>query len=223
MHAVRDKLRATWLRPKGVPTVAVCEELNRIIRGWATYHRVVGASRIFADLDSWMYLRARRWAKHRHPRKSQAWRNQRYWGTFNPKRRDHWVFGDKHAGVYLQKFAWYRWRQHILVKGTASPDDPALREYWRNRQAAKASNLSAKERRLAGDQDYLCGLCGVSLFNEEELKTYQVLPHTDPRRNEETNLRLVHSLCYHQLQRARPGSLPVPTDAEAAQGKLVSA
>jgi RNA-directed DNA polymerase len=88
VHAVRDKLRATWLRPKGVPTVAVCEELNRIIRGWATYHRVVGASRIFADLDSWMYLRARRWAKHRHPRQPQAWRNQRYWGTLNPKRRD---------------------------------------------------------------------------------------------------------------------------------------
>jgi RNA-directed DNA polymerase len=214
-QSVRDTLRATWLRLKGAPTVAVCEELNRIIRGWANYHRVMGASRTFVSLDSWMYHRAYRWAKHRHPGKSHTWRTRRYWGNLNPKRRDHWVFGDKHSGVYLLKFAWYRWRQHILVKGTASPDNPALRDYWRKRQLAKARDLSAQERRLAGHQEYNCAVCGDSLFNEEGLRTAQVTPHTDPHRHEETNLRLVHLLCYQQLRRTRPGPPPAPRDVKA--------
>jgi hypothetical protein len=58
----------------------------------------------------------------------------RYYGKFNKSRRDRWVFGDRSSGAYMQKFAWNRIIRHQMVKGEASPDDPALAEYWAKRR-----------------------------------------------------------------------------------------
>ena len=40
-------------------------------------------------------------------------------------RNDRWVFGDRDAGAYLPKPSWTDIVRHTLVKGGASPDDPA--------------------------------------------------------------------------------------------------
>jgi len=62
----------------------------------------------------------------------------RYFGRFHPSRRDRWVFGDRDSGAFLIKFAWTGNVRHQLVKGGASPDDPALAEYWQNSRRRKA-------------------------------------------------------------------------------------
>ena len=36
------------------------------------------------------------------------------------------VFGDRQSGAFLLKFSWTKIVRHVLVKGWASPDDPAL-------------------------------------------------------------------------------------------------
>ena len=71
-----------------------------------------------------------KWAKFRHPHKAKRWIIARYFGAFNRSRRDRWVFGDRETGAYLLKFAWTKIVRHVLVKGGASPDDPALAGYW---------------------------------------------------------------------------------------------
>ena len=45
---------------------------------------------------------------------------------FDKFRHDRWVFGDRDTGAYLAKFAWTEIVRHVLVRGGASPDDPAL-------------------------------------------------------------------------------------------------
>jgi hypothetical protein len=54
------------------------------------------------------------------------WVVTRYFGTFNPSRRDRWVVGDHASGRYLRKFAWTPIVRRRMVPGTASVDDPAL-------------------------------------------------------------------------------------------------
>ena len=44
------------------------------------------------------------------------------------------MFGDRNSGAYLHKLAWTRIIRHQMVKGAASPDDPALTEYWAKRR-----------------------------------------------------------------------------------------
>ena len=223
---VRAKLKETWFSLKSTPTPKVCSTLNGIVRGWANYHRVAVSSRTFQALDFWMFHRASRWAKFRHPTKSTKWRHERYWGTLHPERNDKWVFGDKHSGIYLLKFAWFNRWQHILVKGRASPDDPTLKAYWRKRRARKAAELNAKGQRLAKQQGYLCPVCKDTLSNSEVLQVHHLLPKGDPRRNDETHQWLVHLMCHQQfttaqLQRARATMQPAP-DHEDVQGERLS-
>ena len=106
---------------------------NAVIRGWGNYHRKRQASRTFNKLDSWMFQRAVRFVKRRHGNHTWSWIHPRYWGQLHPGRKDRWVFGILPDGPYVQKFTWMTRQRYVMVKGTASPDDPKLRTYWRER------------------------------------------------------------------------------------------
>lgn len=198
----RQELREVWLRLKGQSAIAVLRMLNPIIRGWANYHRTVVASEVFSRMDTWMYLRARRYAKHTHPNKSQKWRNNRYWGELNKERKDRWVFGDKRTGGYLLKFSWFKIVRHELVRGTASPDDPSLRDYWWSRRKINMRYLSKSDVKLAESQDWRCPVCGRDLIIEgEELHRHHKQPRSMGGSDAYCNRELVHLYC-HQNRHA---------------------
>jgi RNA-directed DNA polymerase len=119
---------------RGSNAAAVLAALTPIIRGWAAYYRSVVSSRTFKSLDDYLWKLTYKWATHGHANKSRTWVVTRYFGKFNKFRNDHWVFGDAASGAYLVKFAWTPIVRHTLVKGGASPDDPALTEYWATRR-----------------------------------------------------------------------------------------
>ena len=106
-----------------------------MIRGWSNYFRIGVAKEVFSDLDDFMYWRAQRYMKRRHPTKSGWWRTQKYWGTLTGARRDRWIFhGQGSACRRCRKFAWTKIVRHRLVPTTYSPDDPTLQDYWRQRR-----------------------------------------------------------------------------------------
>ncbi len=200
---LKATLRATWQSLHGKPVAQVIATLNPIIRGWANYHRRHVASRTFIALDSFMFRREVRYARYAHPRKNKGWRTRRYWGRFNSQRRDTWVFGDMGTGAYLLKFAWFPIERHILVKGTASPDDPALRDYWETRTRRKATDMIPSYQVLARNQQSICQVCGETLFNGEELERHHVIPRRNGGSDHYANLRLRHLYCHDQIHATR--------------------
>lgn len=75
---IKRKLKGLWRKHVGTPAVALISEMNPVIRGWSNYFRTGVAKEIFSDLDSFMYYRAERYMKRRHPRKSAQWRTKKY-------------------------------------------------------------------------------------------------------------------------------------------------
>jgi RNA-directed DNA polymerase len=159
--AIRKKLRDAWRDLLGQRLLADLGRLNPIIRGWANYFRVGVSSETFGKLDDWMYLRAKHYARRTHPRKPGHWRARRYWGRLNPTRNDHGVFGDKDTGRFLLKFRWFKIERHFVVRGTASPDDPTLGEYWWARRKANVRHLTEGDVKLAEPGLGLSGLWWV--------------------------------------------------------------
>ena len=132
---IKEKLRGIWRQGLHMPTELLLIRLNQVVRGWAYYFRTQVSTKTFVGLDNWMFRRAVRFVKRRHDRKSWKWLRSHYWGRLHPTRRDRWVFGVPAKGLYLQKFSWVRFHRHVLVRGYASPDDPALSGYWVKRRA----------------------------------------------------------------------------------------
>lgn len=65
---------------------------------------------------------------------------------FNPSKRNRWIFGDRGTGAYLPKFAWTKIVRHSMVVGNASPDDPALTDYWTQRRRRQPPPAAERAR-----------------------------------------------------------------------------
>jgi len=160
----RERLAAEMLALRGSNAQAVLQRLNPIIRGWSAYYRTVVSKRTFSAMDKYVWTLTYKWAKYSHSNKSRHWVVDRYFGQFNGSRQDRWVFGDRESGAYLLKFSWTGIVRHQMVPGTASPDDPALADYWARRRQRSAPPLDGASLRLLKTQHGRCPLCGGLLL-----------------------------------------------------------
>ena len=172
---IRARLTAEMKALRGHNAQMVLIRLNPVIRGWSAYYRHAVSARVFNELDYHVWKLTYKWAKFTHPHKGKRWITSRYFGAFNSSRRDRWVFGDRDSGAYLLKFAWTKITRHTLVKGWASPDDPALTDYWAARRRRGRPPLGRARLRLLLKQRGRCPLCG------------DLLLHAEPSRNTPTN------------------------------------
>jgi RNA-directed DNA polymerase len=147
--------------------MAVLAKLSPIIRGWAAYYRSVVSSKLFSSLDHYLWQLLYRWATWSHANKPKSWIVDQYFGKFNKFRNDRWVFG-RDSDAYLVKFSWTNIVRHVTVTGTASPDDPALADYWAKRRKKVTPPLDKYTLRLLTRQEARCPLCGDHLLTAEQ-------------------------------------------------------
>jgi RNA-directed DNA polymerase len=165
---IRERLSTEMVALRGANAGAVLKKINPIVRGWSAYYRTVVSSEIFTALDNHMWKLAYKWAKHSHPNKPKHWISDKYFGRFNRSRKDRWVFGDRDSGAYLLKFSWTKIVRHQLVKGKASPDDPALESYWdQRRRKGTPLPIDAMTVRLLQAQHGRCPICGGLLLHAD--------------------------------------------------------
>lgn len=167
LRRIRKRLTDEVTALRGANAQAVISKLNPIIKGWAAYYRIGVSKRAFGSLDAHVWRLVYKWAKFSHPNKSKRWVVARYFGMFNPFRRDRWVFGDRESGFYLRKFAWTPIVRHRMVPGTASLDDPTLADFWAKRRRRGKPPLSTATLRLMKTQDGRCPLCGGLLLHAD--------------------------------------------------------
>jgi RNA-directed DNA polymerase len=164
---IKARLTAEMKALRGHNAQIVLTRLNPVIRGWSAYYRHCVSARVFSQLDDHVWKLTYKWAKWTHPHKGKRWIVRRYFGRFVPSRQDRWVFGDRDSGAYLLKFAWTKITRHTLVKGWASPDDPALASYWVARRRRGIPPLDPPRLRLLKRQRGRCPLCGHLLLHAD--------------------------------------------------------
>jgi len=221
---IADELRAL----RGASPEEVIRVMNPIIRGQANYYRIGASSKSFQALDHHLWQHLYKWALRRHPRKPRKWVAGRYFGPFNPARRNNWVFGDRQSGAYLHYYAWTKIVRHAPVAGTNSPDDPALKQYWADRRRKrKPPQVAESWQRDLRLQHGLCPLCREPLLFTDHVPDSPsqweswyagirkaIGHHAITLRNGRTTRRLIHAHC---ARRHRDGQThnPAPADADS--------
>lgn len=169
MRRIRERLSAEALALRGANADAFIARFNPIITGWAAYYRIGVSKHAYNVLDAHVWRLAWKWANFSHPNKPRRWIISRYFGMFNPARQDTWVFGSRETGFYLRKFAWTKIVRHRMVAGRASPDDPALTGYWRQRRRRDRLPVDPATWHLLRRQRGRCPLCrGLLLLADRQ-------------------------------------------------------
>ena len=229
---VKRRLADEMRGVRGSNVSAVLARLIPIVRGWAAYYRSVVSSRVFSSLDHYLWQLVYKWASWTHANKPKSWVVARYFGKFNKFRNDRWVFGDRDSGAYLPKFSGTPIVRHTLVKGTSSPDDPALASYWADRRRRVTPPIDSYTLRLLTRQDARCPLCGEHLLTAEQppqspqqwekwwlhvtrraIASDYLVHHGRPGSPDGDQTRLVHASCHRRhlaRQRGNPAQQPQP-------------
>jgi predicted HNH restriction endonuclease len=209
---VRAKLQAvkTWLKAHlHTQPELVMRFLNPILQGWGRYYRHVVSKRVFNHMDDQIWRAIWRWCLRRHPNQSKTWVANRYFRTLDYR---HWVFGatvqtrsGQEKAISLFRLDSLPIERHIKVKGTASPDDPNLDDYWQHRQRRQGKlywRQGSKYYRLAQSQQWRCPGCGEDLVNGEEIQAHHRHPVAHGGSDSEENLLLLHASCHQQVHGA---------------------
>jgi RNA-directed DNA polymerase len=219
----RVRLAKEFRALRGSNVAAVLAKTVPIVRGWVAYYRTVVSTRVFHALTEYLWKLTYKWACQSHPNKPKRWIVGRYFGKFNKFRNDRWVFGDRDTGAYLPKPAWTDIVRHTLVKGRASPDDPALAGYWAQRRQQVKPPLDSYTVRLLSRQDGRCSLCGENLLTPDQppqspqgwehwflwvtrqaIKADYLVHHDTPSAARSNRTHLVHATCRRSKHRPRP-------------------
>jgi RNA-directed DNA polymerase len=195
---------------QGVKQEVLIKKLNPILRGFANYYKGVVSKETFNYISHrvWQYLW--RWAKRRHPNKNSKWVRKRYFKTIKGNK---WVFActtsdrrgqDKELALYQIDYTPIE--RHIKVKGSASPDDPSLKEYWEKRRTSFGKSLfdkSSKLHTIAANQNWKCPECGEPLFNEEEIETHHIVSVAEGGTDDVENIKHLHKPCHKQVHKTQ--------------------
>jgi RNA-directed DNA polymerase len=212
IRRIKDKLRQLVRSLRGCNAAEVIRVLSPVVRGWAAYYRHQVSSRVFAQLDDFLWRLLYKWARRSHRNKPKTWVTARYFGKFHPDREDRWVFGDRATGRWLPRFSWTNIVRHRMVAGNASPDDPGLATYWRDRRRRQPPPLAAPTLALVRAQKGNCPLCcgpllpGHQPSTPEEWAQWLTASKTEIARQRisyarqtgkpaDSRLRLVHAAC----------------------------
>jgi RNA-directed DNA polymerase len=129
-----QEIRNLIKRSVGVPTEQLIRLLNQKITGWTNYYRIAVSSKIFAKIDSEIYLALTRWCLKRHPRKGKRWITRKY---FTRVGLNFWSFycmtKDKEGNtklLYLKNAAATPIRRHKKIIAEANPFNPRFKEYF---------------------------------------------------------------------------------------------
>lgn len=200
---IRAKLKSIWMRGRGKDVQWVLEKLNPRIREWCSYYSFYKSSKIFKDIDNWMFQRSVRYCKRTHPNKSWTWMQKKYFGRFNAKKNSRWIFGDKETGKYLIRFSWTTIRQYTPIQIQASPDNVIYESYWIKRNATGITNnqlWNISDFKIAQRQNNICPICEGSLYNQEPIEKHRIIIKKSATQIYPFNMMFLHSMCYECLK-----------------------
>lgn len=199
-----------WLRShKDIPQSEVISYLNPILKGWGNYYRGSASKRVFSYIDNQIWRTLWKWACRRHPNKGKRWIAQKYFAIKEGWRLKANIQNRRGnlQPITLTKLYDIPIVRHIQVKGTNSPDDANLTEYWEHRLTKFGKITLAKGSRLynvAQKQRWQCLQCSEHLFNGEELQQHHIKTIKDGGLEYEDNLELIHKNC-HTDRHSRKG------------------
>jgi RNA-directed DNA polymerase len=127
-----------WLNAhKQAKAEQVIRHLSPILIGWSNNYKHVVSKQVFQYVLYRVFKMVWMWCLRRHSNKGKRWVRKKY---FAPHHNVTWTFQARSGTETLHLFdvATVRIERFVKVRGSASPDDPTLQDYWRKRREKRS-------------------------------------------------------------------------------------
>ena len=134
IKSVLGKLKGIIVKHRGAQAAVLIKNLNRVITGWANYHKHACSKKVFFKLDRILWRNIWNWARRRH--NNLGYRKivtLLFMSIGNRK----WQFFGKFSNgktILLRMFGLFIIKRHKLIAGGANPFDPAWDKYLSKRK-----------------------------------------------------------------------------------------
>jgi RNA-directed DNA polymerase len=195
----KRKIRELIKSRRGVSQERLIQTLNPVIRGWALSKRTQISSKIFQELDAYLWMHLWKWARNRHPKMSKFKIKDKYWHKVG---KQNWVFGVKvreDVHIRLQLHSKIPIQRHVKVKGSASPFDENL-IYWAA-QTERSPLIRPIKARPIREQKGRCGICGEYFLPDDMRERDHIIPKVLGDKNRRENVQAIHPYC--QLKKTK--------------------
>jgi RNA-directed DNA polymerase len=217
IHTFLEKVREVVKKAQAYPTWQLIANLNRMLRGWAMYHRHVVSKRIFSQVDYAIFKSLWQWALTRHPRKGKRWVMRRYfaqrggraWCFFGERKYDN---GSREL-VWLYHATSLPIRRHVKIKREANPYHPSWEMYFEARESRHMTQTLVGCGRLLSlwrTQGGKCIRCGETITRETGWHSHHIIPKVLGGSDGVMNRQLLHPGCHRQLHSNLAASASAP-------------
>jgi RNA-directed DNA polymerase len=123
----------------------VIRHFNKILPGWSNHYSHAVSKQVFSYVSFRIWKMLWTWCLRRHPKKGKHWVAKKYFGR---RGNANWTFqaNDGKKTIYLFDVGSVKIERHTMVTGAASPDDPALQDYWLTRRTMPKAR--ARQRKV---------------------------------------------------------------------------
>jgi RNA-directed DNA polymerase len=141
VRSILDKTKEIIKAHRGDSAWHMIKKLNKVIRGWANYHRHVYASETFSYLDTCIFRNLWNWARRRHKEKGKRWTRKKYFREYGSIS---WSFfatqiskdGCIHT-IDLLRACTIKTIPHVKIRAQANPYCQNWDEYFQKRKKEK--------------------------------------------------------------------------------------
>lgn len=216
-NAFKTKVKKVFRSNKAAKTDVLISKLAPIIVGWCNYFRYFESTAVFKSLDHFLWERIKIWTKQKQGGKGniEQWR-EKYFTASKVLFQGHThernnilsvicppMRGSKEPNVkFLPYPSWVTKKEHIKVKGDASPYD-GNDAYWANRSAGRYCMWNAGTLNILKKQNMKCAICGGYITNPADPpEKDHIVPVANGGKTTRSNLQVVHQSCHRQKSKA---------------------
>lgn len=180
-------------RNRALPVAYQILKANAIIRGFCNHYRTDHSSSVFRWLTNWTLRSFCKWVSRRGGKLTPGKAYRKLTQVNGQKFTMPTAYTPTGRMVTLFSHSRFHRLRFQQVKGTNSPLDPRLEEYWENRRMnALYRRASADARRLRmyllKRQNYRCAITGLPLEDTSEIVIHPIVPRQAGGNDDWSNL-----------------------------------
>ncbi|MFO0865675.1 MAG: reverse transcriptase domain-containing protein [Gemmataceae bacterium] len=169
---------------------------NAIIRGFCNHYRTDHSSKVFSWLTNWTWRTFCKWVARRSNKMTAGKAYRRLTMVNGQKFTMPTAYTPSGKMVSLLSHARFRRLRFQQVKGTKSPLDPRLEEYWEERRTKallRRARADLHQRRvyLLKRQKSRCAITGLPLEETSDIDLHRIVPQQAGGNDDWSNLCLV--------------------------------